>query len=515
MRKLLTTTTAVLLITALALAAAAAAQFATGVVYHDIDRDGKRGSGEPGIENVRVSNGRSVTTTDAEGRYRLAVDDDTIVFVIKPRGWMTRLDASNVPRFYYIHKPKGSPALRFKGVDPTGPLPKSVDFPLYPNEEPDRFTALILGDTQPGRQEQVYYLNHDVVAELAGADAAFGVILGDIVGDNLSLYDTLVPGVGLTGIPFYYVKGNHDSNYDGAPDQNLIDETFERVFGPPYYSFDYGPVHFVVINNPYFVREQGYEARLGMRQMAFLRSDLRLVPRDQLVVLMMHIPITQMKDQHEVYRLLADRPNTLSFSAHTHTHEHRFVGGEDGWAGPDPHHHVVNVTACGSWWGGWPDELELPHSTMSDGAPNGYSIVTFDNTSYSIRFKAARRPADYQMNIYAPDSVAAADAAKTAVYANVFGGSDKSVVRMRLGDTGEWVTMKRVDEKDPQYERLKQIEGNWKAEGYRGLPNPGVCKHLWRAELPADPAPGAHLINVQETDMFGQVNTGRRVIYIR
>ena len=56
------------------------------------------------------------------GTYELPVTDDTIIFVAKPRGWQTRIDEKNMPRFYYIHKPEGSPDddYKFPGVEPTG-----------------------------------------------------------------------------------------------------------------------------------------------------------------------------------------------------------------------------------------------------------------------------------------------------------------------------------------------------------------------------------------------------------
>ncbi len=67
-----------------------------------------------------MSNGREVVATDANGKYSLAVDDDTIIFVIKPTGYQTVIDQLNISRSYYIHKPNGSPKLDFPGVDPTG-----------------------------------------------------------------------------------------------------------------------------------------------------------------------------------------------------------------------------------------------------------------------------------------------------------------------------------------------------------------------------------------------------------
>ncbi len=103
--------------------------------------------------------------------------------------------------------------------------------------------------------------------------------------------------------------------------------------------------------------------------------------------------------------------------------EHRLIGNEDGWMGPEKHHHIVNVTVCGSWWRGQKDERGIPHATMSDGGPNGYSIMEFDGNEYSIEFPGASRPADYQMNIYAPEVVNNTDLSTTVVMANIFNGS--------------------------------------------------------------------------------------------
>lgn len=46
--------------------------------------------------------------TGPDGVYELHVDDDTILFFANPRGWQTQIDELNLPRFYYIDKPKGS-----------------------------------------------------------------------------------------------------------------------------------------------------------------------------------------------------------------------------------------------------------------------------------------------------------------------------------------------------------------------------------------------------------------------
>jgi hypothetical protein len=139
---------------------------------------------------VSVSNQREIVQTDESGRWTLPVDDDTIFFVIKPRDWMTPVNKDQLPQFYYIHKPNGSPAdYRYAGVAPTGPLPASIDFALSPSKENDQFKAIFFGDPQPSTIEQVNYIAHDVIAELVGTDAAFGVTLGDIMFDKLELFE--------------------------------------------------------------------------------------------------------------------------------------------------------------------------------------------------------------------------------------------------------------------------------------------------------------------------------------
>src|SRR5690606_2514138 len=159
---------------------------------------------------------------------------------------------------------------------------------------------------------------------------------------------------------------------------------------------------------------------------------LELIPHDQMVVLMMHIPLDDTEDAQDIYRLIEQRPFCISISGHTHYQEHRFITKEDGWRGPEPHHHIVNVTVCGSWWSGVPDERGIPHTLMRDGSPNGYSLITFNGTEYELEFVPVGRPRDFQMQIYAPEELAVAAVPQTEILVNVFAGSEKSKVELRV-----------------------------------------------------------------------------------
>ncbi len=493
------------------------ADTATGIVFSDLNDNAAHDAGEPGIPDVCVSNGFDVVRTDAHGRYRLPVNDDTVLFVVKPRGWMTPVDQTSLPRFYYVHKPAGSPKLKYDAVPPTGPLPASIDFALYKRPEPDRFKVILFGDTQPYSIGEIDYLAHDIIEPLIGTDAVFGMTLGDIVGDYLNLHAPLNRTVAHVGIPWYNVIGNHDMDYAAADDTHS-DDHFEHVYGPPYYSFDYGNAHFVVLDSIIWHgktedRKGYYKGGLGERQLAWLRNDLKEVPEDRLVVVTMHIPMIEFGERKALYELLASQPHCVSFSAHWHVQEQWFLDGADDWPGKKPHHHTTLVTTSGSWWKGAPDEVGIPHTMMRDGAPNGWMELTIDGTDYQMHYQVARRPRDYQMNIHTPEVVPAGKTADAMVRVNVFNGNERSVVEMRVaGDA--WRPMAKISEIDPYYQALKDAEESDNPPRGSKLPGTRASAHLWAGSLPAGLEAGSHLIEVRTTDMFGQTYTGRRIIRV-
>ena len=497
---------------------------ATGVVFVDTNGNRSRDPDEAGLSGVGVSNGREVVQTDANGRYTLAVDDDSIVFLIKPSGYRTVTDKDHLSRFYYIHKPAGSPKdLGFPGVAPTGPLPAEIDFPLYAAEEPAAFDVIFFGDPQPRDQKEIDYIAHDVVEDLVGVDAAFGVTLGDILFDDLSLFDSLNRTLGKIGIPWYNVIGNHDINFAAETDE-LSDETYERVYGPAYYAFDYGSVHFIMVDDIHWLREGDkklYRSGLSEKQLTFIENDLKHVPQDHLVVAMMHIPLVKSTPwieprREKLLRLLESREHCISLAGHTHHHEHVILTGTDGWKGPRPHHHMINVTVCGAWWSGKPDEHDIPHTMCADGTPNGYTVMHFDGTSYLLDYRAARRGADEQLRITAPEVVLLADATAQEFRANVFNAFPDAVVEWRLNDSDWQPMLKTEKETDPIFQKLFDEEQPMLPDNlpWRKLAKPMVCPHLWKATLTTVQQKGTHLIQVRATNSNGQILKGERVIRV-
>ncbi len=325
-----------------------AAEMARGVVFEDLNNDGRYQDSEPGVPGVAVSNGIDVVGTDDDGRYRIAIEEGDTLFLTKPSGWAVPLSAEELPRFYFHHAPDGAPAdrrPRYRGIAPSGPLPESIDFALTRRSEPTRFTSVWFADPQPQTKDEVEFIRDDAVAELIGADAAFGITLGDITYDDLSLYPRLARNIAQIGVPWYNVPGNHDVNKLAANDAEALD-TFRRNFGPPYYSFDYGQVHFVVLDtvmyegtslgtdDPDPLGAGPYTGGIGERQLAWLANDLRRVPMDRLVVLAMHIPLhsetdpeepkVNVADREQLFEVLAGREHLLAVAGHMHIAEHYY-----------------------------------------------------------------------------------------------------------------------------------------------------------------------------------------------
>ena len=497
-----------------------------GSVFLDRNENGQRDPGEPGIRGVAVSDGESVVRTDRDGTWSLPQHDRADYFVIKPTGLRVPVDEHNLPRFYYLHRSEASPAdLAHAGHPATGPLPERIDFPLVRQAEPSPFRVLIVGDPQPFSLEDVDHFSRDILPELADANAAFGVSLGDIVHDDLELYAPLVDAMSLVGIPWIHVFGNHDLNLD-AKNRTEAGATFERVFGPRHFAFVYADVHFIVLDDIDFrpataTEPAGYRGGLSDASLRFVENYLAGVDPEAQVVFLMHIPLAgnprnPVVQRERLFEILAGRENHWSISAHTHMQGHLFLGAESGNPGA-VHHHWNSGTASGSWWRGRKDENGIPHTTMRDGSPNGYSIVTFDGADYSIRFKAARRPEDHQIAILAPTEVLSGS--EQVVHANVFAGSERSHVEARVarGDEPEaqaWLPMQRSIEVDPAFRQLRRRELEALAPDEKPLPIPNPSPHLWKRSLVFDLEPGSYWIEVRSLDMFGQRDTARRLVRV-
>ncbi len=486
--------------------AAASTALVHGVVFDDRNGNGVRDVGEPGLAGVGVSDGTAVALTDASGRYEFAALDGATLFVIKPRGWRPPVTAQHLPQFY--RRP-------VSGMPPG----TAIDFPLLKSDEADDFRVLLFTDPQPASAKEVGYFDRTIIDGLAGTrDFAFSVTLGDVVYDRHELYASLTAAMARIGVPTYNVAGNHDLDLGTADDRHAM-TSFELAYGPSTYAFHYGRVLFVALNDVRFLGGPRYIGGLREDQFAFLENLLRVTPRDELVVLMMHIPwfypnplnaeTFRVADRARLFALLQDRPHNLWLSGHTHYQRHVFYGAADGWHGAQPLHEYNVAAACGSFWGGPPDASGIPIATMADGTPHGYGILTVAGAEVRLDYRAVRHPPDDQIGLHVPMAVKPRTG-YISYYANVFNGHDGWKVESRV-DGRTWNAMRRVLDWDPAYAKLYLDQDTLTVPlATPRLPDPMVCYHLWRSYLPADLAVGPHVIEVRATDPAGQAFTTRQ-----
>jgi hypothetical protein len=506
----------------------------TGIVYES-STGGPRQAGEQALPGVQVSNGRDIVTTDAQGRYSLAIDDEAVVFVIKPSGYRTPVDpVTKLPRFSYVHQANGSPTslkLRFRGIDPTGELPASVDFPLIRQPESTKFDVILFTDPQPESQAELDFVRDDAVVPLIGSSAAFGVTTGDILFDDLAMYGRHNRVIGQIGIPWWNIGGNHDLNFE-APDRNYSRETFKRVFGAPHYAFNYANALFIMLDNVAYLGPDTsrpssggkYKGEIGERQLAFMANLLKETPQDKLIVICMHIPLrtyldpeapaVNTSDRADFLRLIAGRP-AVSFSGHTHTTEHHYLDVDGG-----QHHHHVLTAVSGSWWSGPFDHRGIACAMSRDGSPNGYHILSVDGAKYETRFVPAKEPGarrtrilldsvfhragrelqrDFRMGQMLGSPISDDALHATEVIVNVFDGGPRTKVELAVGHAQPFPMMPERRPDPLVQELFARNEGTkkpWvKAE---------VSSHIWTARLPHDLKPGAHTLTVLVRDEYGR-----------
>jgi len=466
-----------------------------------------------GLEGIMVSNQREVVLTDENGLYELPVEDGSVIYVSKPSDYQYILDKQNLPLFYHIHHPKGSPEeLEFKGIEPNVLTRKSVDFALAPSEKKEEFTAVIIGDPQTRNNEELSYFRDDILSELSGMDAHMTMVLGDIMYDDLSYYKRYNQLMSKIGNPVFNVLGNHDMNYDADlyDDPNKFSrDTFKSFYGPTYYSFQEGEVHFIIMDNiDYLSRSEDtgrpqYRGYFSETHLEWIENVLNFVPDDKLIVLASHLPLYGMEhdrgnintlNREKLFALLEGYNNVLYLGGHRHLTYHHFLGEEFGRNNPNKLHHITVTAACGSWWNGPIQENGVPVSTQQDGVPNGYHVVKFKGNSYIESFKAAGKPEDYQMRIESPVShLERADSMDSEILVNVFNGSEKTIVRYRI-DEDNWQEMKRMETAySPHFQEL-----------FADYPSSATpTNHIWSSPLPKLDS-GTYLIDVWSRDMHGQ-----------
>jgi hypothetical protein len=437
-----------------------------------------------GIPGVPVTDGRNIVATDKNGRYEISsYPDAAFVYISLPAGYAFPTD-------------KGIAA--FYAALPQKPGVIINDFALQKLQVNDsRHHFVVWADTQMISKNDCEQLKKESVPDLLallqsyGNNALFhGIGCGDLVWDKFELFEDYKEAVGMTGIPFFNVIGNHDMDLDARTDDYSSD-SFKKQFGPTYYSYNRGQVHYVVLDDVFFIgTAKKYIGYLNEQQLKWLEKDLATVKPGSTVVVSLHIPTNtgasrRTKEEEEfggtvsnrkqLYKILAPYKVHI-MSGHTHFNEKWEEGNIM------EHNHG---TVCGAWWTG---------PICGDGTPSGYGVYEVNGSEIQWYYKSTGKNKDHQLRIY--DRNRAKDA-PGQIAANVWNWDTSWKVEWMEDDQPKGLMEQRVG-LDP-----------WAVELYGGpdLPKkhkfaePTLADHMFYAT----PSPSAKKITVKATDRFGKL----------
>lgn len=401
-------------ILAIILTAMAASPLFGAVVRNIPDKDGMTIKGvvycgdEP-VQGAQVSDGVNVTRTDENGWYYLASAKECgHVFVCNPKGYKY-LRKAKYPEFY-------------KTVDTERPSAvEQADFELERDEATDH-TILFLADIQMcGRNEDIRQYEENAVGDIntsisnarkQGKDV-YVITLGD------QSYNTYWHSYNI-GIPeihesmnlldpdaIFNCMGNHDNNPKIAGDW-AASADYREQWGPTYYSFNIGEIHYVVLDNIEFTNAEcknTFECNITTSVIKWLRKDLANVSKDTPIVVCMHAPL--------FYRPQCSKPNVPDPTKYRYNYGSQFYNSVKGFKDVrvfTGHAHTnytvsylnmteYNVGAIGGnlWWTGY---FVNGNSVCTDGSPGGYRVLDTSGKELKTYYKCIGFDNGYQFRCY-------------------------------------------------------------------------------------------------------------------
>lgn len=434
--------------------------------------------GKP-LHNVVVSDGETVTATDEAGKYEF-ITKNRFVFI-------------SIPSEYKIPQNETGTALFYREIDKRKKM-SFYPFELEKSNDGTEHSFILFADPQTEDEEDMRKFQTETIPDLQQTlkkeklKNVFGVSDGDILYDNLEMYPDYEREVKKTKIPFFQVLGNHDLIETTQTDEQSI-TTFENHFGPTYYSFNRGRVHYVILDDIFWFGE--YIGYVNQKMLDWLKRDLSFVEKGRPVVIFTHIPphttyanrygvddsinAIRIVNKDLLYDLL--KPYKSYFIC-GHTHESQYI--TDG----DSEVHVCGAV-CGGWWTG---------PICYDGTPNGYSIYKVKGDKISWQYKSTGHPLDHQLRVYKPQSE---HSKSDLLIVNVWGYDKNWKVEWFEDGAPRGEMVNRVDF-DPLSVSL--YEGEDKPEK-RTWVDPVKNDHMFFAQ----PSKSAKKISVKVTDRWGQV----------
>ncbi|RAJ06613.1 calcineurin-like phosphoesterase family protein [Chitinophaga skermanii] len=456
----------------------------TGNTFTTVGVKGRVTAKGKGLANVVMSDGYSIAITDKNGNYTINTHHDAeYVFISLPSGYEIP-NEHGLARFYTLINKKSAS--------------QTYNVELKAMENGDHKHAFVvwadpqIWDKADGN-ELVRTSAPDTREEIKnlGGVPTFGIGCGDLVFDKFDLFDDYNKAVEVTGVPFFQVIGNHDMDGKTARSDDQSQNKFKSLYGPTYYSFNRGKVHYIMLDDVFFLgSNKHYVGYLNEQQLAWIEKDLSTVPHGSMVIVSMHIPTNTgaarrkgakedspggtVANREYLYKML--KPYKVHImSGHTHWNEN--------WEKDNIMEHN-HGTLCGAWWCG----------PCGDGAPAGYGVYEVDGDNITWYYKSVGKTKNHQIKIHAKGSI---PEKPNAVVANVWNYDAKWKVEW-FEDGVAKGEMTQYTGFDPETVAL-----------YKGDQLP--AKHKWAEPIKTDhlylaePSANAKTVKVKATDRFGNI----------
>jgi Icc protein len=295
-------------------------------------------SNNSGIAGVAVSDQATTVVTDANGHYQIKVmPGRSFVMITMPDGYKGK---------YYERIGTNN----------------NINFSLKKEKPKTEFSFIHASDTHISKESENRTVKLREITEKQKPD--FVIVCGDLVRDALRVpeeeargyYQLYVDNIGKFTVPVWSVPGNHEIfgierhlSLVSPKNQFYGKKMFGHYLGPNYYSFNYGGVHFIGLDDVDY-EDTWYFGHVDSLQVSWLKNDLAVLPANMPVVTFKHMPefsgglslspyeeagpgrtlerqkgVLQFRhvvsNAHELTELLQTHPYPLSLSGHFHARQ--------------------------------------------------------------------------------------------------------------------------------------------------------------------------------------------------
>lgn len=364
--------------------------------------------GDQPLADVQVSDGYIVTKTDANGHYWIASEKQCgYVFVCNPFGYKNSQDGKS-PEFY-------------KKVTAGSTKVERADFEMVKETNPNHVVLFMADPQLVNKNNDISQFQTYVIPDFNATASKYKeegkdvymVILGDLAYNTYAekykfwLNNSKSHFTQLKPTTSYFCIGNHDNNISITGDWEASAD-YRSLFGPTYYSFNAGGVHYIILDNIVYKNTtddpNGYDCDLTSDIRKWIKKDLANVSKTTPVIVGMHAPLfkRQQVDANGKlnsvayrYNFSSNLYNTLNgynvkvFTGHSHANRITTLGNLSehgvGCAGGDLY---------------WPGKFNAGNIVCSDGSPASYRVMEVTDGDLRIYNKSIGYDRNYQFRAY-------------------------------------------------------------------------------------------------------------------